>query len=97
MATDRYVRPDWFTRSIFTPLVAWFTARGREPRRRITPWLADRTYPCDRDRGCRQAPGATRLPQEMVLESRREGVGASASEADLQRISPNHPIFRIEA
>src|SRR6266545_7833186 len=28
MATDRYVRPDWFTRSIFTPLVAWFTARG---------------------------------------------------------------------
>jgi len=28
MATDRYFRPDWFTRSIFTPLVAWFTARG---------------------------------------------------------------------
>src|SRR5438034_3643364 len=26
-----------------------------------------------------------------------EGVGATASEADLQRISPNHPIFRIEA
>ena len=26
-----------------------------------------------------------------------EGVGADASEQDLQRIAPNHPIFRIEA
>ena len=25
-----------------------------------------------------------------------EGVGATASEAELQRIAPNHPIFRIE-
>jgi deazaflavin-dependent oxidoreductase (nitroreductase family) len=26
--SDRYIKPDWFTRTIFNPLVAWFTQRG---------------------------------------------------------------------
>jgi deazaflavin-dependent oxidoreductase (nitroreductase family) len=25
---DRYIEPDWFTRTIFNPLVGWLTARG---------------------------------------------------------------------
>ena len=25
---DRYIEPDWFTRTIFNPFVAWLTQRG---------------------------------------------------------------------
>jgi len=148
MAADRYVRPDWFTRTIFNPLVAWFTARGLSvygsrvlavrgrksgecrtnpvnrpgfegqrflvAPRGVTDWVRNiRVSRAGELRlGSRIEPiRVTEIADADKLHVLRaylkkwswevgaffEGVGATASEADLRRISSNHPIFRIEA
>jgi len=145
--SDRYLRPDWFTRTIFNPLVAWFTARGLSvygsrvlavrgrtsgewrtnpvnllefegqrylvAPRGVTDWvknlrasgtgelrLGSRSEPIH----VIEIPDAEKLPilraylRKWSWETGAffEGVGADASEAELRRICPNHPIFQIE-
>jgi deazaflavin-dependent oxidoreductase (nitroreductase family) len=148
MATtsERYVRPDWFTRTIFNPLVGWLTARGLSvygsrvlavrgrksgqwrtvpvnlldfegqrylvAPRGVTEWVRNiRASSAGQLRlGSRVEPirvaevaDADKLPilraylRKWAWEVGAffEGVNAQASEADLERIAPNHPIFRI--
>jgi deazaflavin-dependent oxidoreductase (nitroreductase family) len=145
--SDRYLRPDWFTRTIFNPLVAWFTARGLSvygsrvlavrgrksgewrsnpvnllefegqrylvAPRGVTDWVKNiRASGTGELRlGSRsetirvvEIPDAEKLPilraylRKWSWETGTffEGVGGDAPEADLRRISPNHPIFQIE-
>ena len=146
---DRYVRPDWFTRNIFNPIVGWLTKLGVSVYgsrllavrgRRTGQW---RTTPVNRldyrgqrylvaPRGVTQWVRNVRSGSEVELRlgSRREGVrlveigddeplkiellrqylrkwawevgaffqgvGATAPEAELRRIGPDHPVFRVE-
>jgi deazaflavin-dependent oxidoreductase (nitroreductase family) len=143
----RYVRPGWFNRHVFNPIVALLARAGvsvwgsRELRvrgRKTGEWRTTPvnllTYEGNRylvaPRGVTQwvrnvravgegelrvgrrteAFGATELPDEEkppVLRAYLKrwkvevgvffgGVGADSSEEDLRRISPDHPIFRIE-
>jgi deazaflavin-dependent oxidoreductase (nitroreductase family) len=145
--SDRYLRPDWFTRTILNPLVAWFTARGLSvygsrvlavrgrksgewrtnpvnllefegqrylvAPRGVTDWVKNiRASGTGELRlGSRsetirvvEIPDAEKLPilraylRKWSWETSAffEGVGGDATEADLRRISPNHPIFQIE-
>jgi deazaflavin-dependent oxidoreductase (nitroreductase family) len=143
---DRYIRPDWFTKHIFNPLVALFTqlgisvygsrvlaVRGRKSGewrttpvnlldfdgarylvapRGVTQWV--RNVRAGSEAELRL--GARREPIQLVELADAEkplllrvylqrwkwevgqffgGVGPDASEEDIQRIAPNHPIFRI--
>lgn len=146
---DRYVRPDWFTRTIFNPTVGWLTKLGVSVYgsrllavrgRRTGQW---RTTPVNlldyrgqrylvAPRGVTQWVRNVRSGSEVELRlgSRRErvrlveigdheplkiellrqylrkwawevgaffqGVGATAPEAELRRIAPDHPVFRVE-
>jgi len=145
---SRYVRPAWFTKHVFNPIVALFTRAGvsvwgsRELRvrgRKTGEWRTTPvnllTYEGDRylvaPRGVTQwvrnlravgegelrvgrrteAFRATELPDEEkppILRAYLKrwkaevgvffgGVGADSSEEELRRISPDHPVFRIEA
>jgi deazaflavin-dependent oxidoreductase (nitroreductase family) len=145
---SRYVRPGWFTKHVFNPIVALLTRAGvsvwgsRELRvrgRKTGEWRTTPvnllTYEGNRylvaPRGVTQwvrnlrAVGegelrvgrrterfrATELPDEEKPPILRaylkrwkaevgvffEGVGADSSEEELRRISPDHPVFRIEA
>ncbi|HET6319569.1 MAG TPA: nitroreductase/quinone reductase family protein [Chloroflexota bacterium] len=146
--TDRYVRPDWFTRTIFNPLVGWLTARGLSvygsrvlavrgrqsgqwrtnpvnllefdtqrylvAPRGVTDWV--RNIRVSHTGELRLGSKAERIRVTEIPDSEKlpilraylkkwswevgaffEAVGADASESELQRIAPNHPIFRIEA
>jgi deazaflavin-dependent oxidoreductase (nitroreductase family) len=143
---DRYVRPDWFTKHIFNPLVAWLTrigisvygsrvlaVRGRKSGewrttpvnplgyqghrylvapRGVTQWVRNvRAGSAAELRvGRRREPiQLIELPDSEKPDLLRhylqrwkwevgqffEGVGPDASEEDLKRIAPNHPVFRI--
>jgi deazaflavin-dependent oxidoreductase (nitroreductase family) len=145
-SSERYVRPDWFTRTIFNPLVGWLTARGLSvygsrvlavrgrksgqwrtvpvnllefegarylvAPRGVTEWVKNirASNAAELRLGSRVEPirvteiaDADKLPilraylKKWAWEVGAffEGVNAQASEADLQRIAPNHPIFRI--
>ena len=145
---SRYVRPAWFTKHVFNPIVALFTRAGvsvwgsRELRvrgRKSGEWRTTPvnllTYEGNRylvaPRGVTQwvrnlraigegelrvgrrteAFRATELPDEEkppILRAYLKrwkaevgvffgGVGADSSEEELRRISPDHPVFRIEA
>lgn len=144
--SDRYVRPDWFTRTIFNPLVGWLTARGLSvygsrvlavrgrksgqwrtvpvnlldfegqrylvAPRGVTEWVRNirASSAAELRLGSRVEPiRVLEIPDTEKLPILRaylkkwawevgaffEGVNATASESDLQRIAPNHPIFRI--
>ena len=145
---SRYVRPGWFTKHVFNPIVALLTRAGvsvwgsRELRvrgRKSGEWRTTPVnllnYEGDRylvaPRGVTQwvrnlravgegelrvgrrteAFRATELPDEEKQPILRAylkrwkaevgvffgGVGADSSEEELRRISPDHPVFRIEA
>jgi len=145
---SRYVRPGWFTKHVFNPIVALLTRAGvsvwgsRELRvrgRKTGEWRTTPvnllTYEGNRylvaPRGVTQwvrnlrateegelrvgrrteAFRATELPDEEkppILRAYLKrwkaevgvffgGVSAESSEEELRRISPDHPIFRIEA
>jgi hypothetical protein len=144
---ERYIEPDWFTRTIFTPLVGWLTSlglsvygsrvlavRGRSSGewrtnpvnlleyggerylvapRGITQWVKNIRVSGGGELrlGSRVEPiHVTEIADAAKLDILRaylkkwawevgaffEGVGADAPEAELRRIAPNHPIFRIE-
>jgi len=143
----RYIEPDWFTRTVFNPLVGWLTSlglsvygsrvlavRGRKSGqwrttpvnlldyggqrylvapRGITEWVRNIRVSgtAELRLGSRTEPiTVTEIPDAEKLAILRaylkkwawevgaffEGVGAGAPEAELRRIAPNHPIFRIE-
>jgi deazaflavin-dependent oxidoreductase (nitroreductase family) len=145
---DHYVRPDWFTRTIFNPLVGWLTARGLSvygsrvlavrgrksgqwrtnpvnlleydaqrylvAPRGVTDWVHNIrvSHTGELRLGSKAEPiRVTEVPDSEKLPILRaylkkwswevgaffEGVGADAPETEVQRIAPNHPIFRIEA
>jgi deazaflavin-dependent oxidoreductase (nitroreductase family) len=142
-----YVRPGWFTRTVFNRLVAAMTrlgisvwgsrvleVRGRksgEPRRNpVNPLTLNGVRYLVAPRGHTQWVRNLRAAGEgyLLLGGRREqfsareladdekepvlraylrawkwevgqffdGVGADASAEELRRISPDHPVFRIE-
>jgi hypothetical protein len=144
----RYINPDWFTRNVFNPTVAWLTGLGisvygsrilavrgrRTGEWRTTPvnlleYLGERYLVAPRGitqwvRNVRAGSetelrlGSRREPVRLVeipdgdplkIELLRaylrrwafevgmffEGVGADSSVEDLQRIAPNHPVFRV--
>lgn len=146
--SPRYIEPDWFTRNVFNPIVAWLTQVGVSVYgsrilavrgRRSGEW---RTTPVNllehggqrylvAPRGLTQWVRNVRagMETELRLGSRREtvklveipdsddlkidllraylrkwkievgvffqGVGADSSDADLRRIAPDHPAFRV--
>ena len=145
---SRYVRPGWFTKHVFNPIVALFTragvsvwgsrqlrVRGRKTGewrttpvnlltyegnrylvapRGVTQWVRNlRAVGEGELRVGRRTEGfsATELPDEEkppILRAYLKrwkaevgvffgGVGADSSEEELRRISPDHPVFRIEA
>ena len=101
----RYIEPDWFTRTVFNPLVGWLTALGLSVYgsrvlavrgRKSGQW---RTTPVNLlEYGGQRYLVAPRGITEWVRNIRVffEGVSGGAPEAELRRIAPNHPIFRIE-
>ena len=144
--TTRYVRPDWFTKRVFNPLVAALTRAGvsvagsrvlevpgrktGEPRRTPVNPLSHggETYlvaPRGNTQWVRnlRARGSGRLlvgrrgepftsselPDEEKPPILRaylkrwkwesgqffEGLGGDASDDELRRIAPNHPVFRV--
>jgi hypothetical protein len=143
---ERYVQPDWVTRNVFNPLVAWLTARGLSvygsrvlavrgrasgewrtnpvnllvyegqrylvAARGVTQWVRNIrvSKTAELRLGSRVEPiRVEELPDADKLNILRaylkkwrwevgaffEGVGPESSEAELKRIGPNHPIFRI--
>jgi deazaflavin-dependent oxidoreductase (nitroreductase family) len=143
---ERYVKPDWFTATIFNPLVAALTrmgisvygsrvlaVRGRKSGewrttpvnllefrgqrylvapRGVTEWVKNirQSGGGELRLGSRVEPiTVTELadaekPELLRHYLRRwawevgaffEGVGATASQQDIERIAPNHPVFRI--
>jgi deazaflavin-dependent oxidoreductase (nitroreductase family) len=144
--SQRYLRPDWFTRNIFNPSVQMLTelgvsiygsrvlaVRGRKSGqwrttavnllefngqrylvapRGVTDWVRN-----IRASGRGELRVGNRHEAIKVVELSDaekppvlrhylkrwkwevgqffEGVGPDASEADIQRIAPNHPVFRI--
>ena len=145
---SRYVRPGWFTKHVFNPMVALLTRAGlsvwgsRELRvrgrktgewrttpvnlltyegnrylvapRGVTQWVRNLRESGEGElRVGRRAEQfrATELPDEEkppILRAYLKrwkaevgvffgGVGADSSEEELRRISPDHPVFRIEA
>ena len=144
--SPRYVRPGWFTRHIFNPMVAFLTRTGvsvwgsRELRvrgrtsgewrntpvnlltyegnrylvapRGETQWVRNMRAAGEGELrvGRRTEPfRATELPDEEkppILRAYLKrwkaevgiffgGVGAGSPEAELRRIAPDHPVFRI--
>jgi hypothetical protein len=146
---ERYIRPDWFTRHVFNPIVAWLTrlgisvygsrvlaVKGRKSGkwhpipvnlleyrgerylvapRGVTQWVrnvragseAELRLGSRRERiKLVEIPDDDPLKIELLRAYLRkwawetgeffEGVDAKASDETLRRISPNHPIFRIE-
>jgi deazaflavin-dependent oxidoreductase (nitroreductase family) len=144
--SDRYVRPDWFTKNVFNPFVGWLTSlglsvygsrvlavRGRSSGewrttpvnllsykggrylvapRGITQWVRNIRVSGEgelRVGSRREAIRVVELPDDAKPELLRaylrkwrfevgvffEGIGPDASDADLRRIAPNHPVFRI--
>jgi deazaflavin-dependent oxidoreductase (nitroreductase family) len=142
----RYIKPDWFTRNIFNPLVAWLTQRGISvygsrvlavrgrksgawrtvpvnlleyqgerylvAPRGVTEWVKNirQSGTAELRVGAKREPiEVTELPDSEKLDLLRhylrkwawetgaffDGVGASAPDSEIQRIAPNHPIFRI--
>ncbi len=81
-ASPHYQEPGRFTRYVFNPSIAWLTRRG------ISVW------------GSREL----RVPILRAYLKRWkaevgvffDGVSAKSSEADLIRIAPDHPVFRID-
>ncbi len=138
---SRYVRPGWFTKHVFNPIVALLTRAGvsvwgsRELRvrgRKTGEWRTTPvnllTYEGDRylvaPRGVTQwvrnlravGEGELRVGRRTFVDEEKPpilraylkrwkaevgvffgGVGGDSSEEELRRISPDHPIFRIEA
>jgi hypothetical protein len=147
-ASDRYIRPNWFTRNVFNRIVAGLTqlgisvygsrvlaVRGRRTRewhtlpvnlleyrgerylvapRGITQWVRNVRAGSEAELrlGSRhepvklvEIPDNDPLKIELLRQYLRkwafevgaffEGVGADASEAELRRIAPNHPVFRV--
>lgn len=145
---DRYLAPDWFTRTLFNPIVAWLTRRGLSvygsrvlavrgrksgqwrttpvnlleyngqrylvAPRGVTEWvrnirvsgggelrLGARTEPIRvTELADAEKPDLLRYYlKRWAWEAAQffEGVGADASDEDIRRIAPSHPVFRIEA
>ena len=143
---ERYIRPDWFTRHIFNPLVQllarlgvsvygsrilavrgrrsgeWRTTpvnllefRGQQylvAPRGVTQWVRNVRAGSDvelRLGSSREPVQLVEVPDTEKPEILRaylnkwkwevgqffEGVGPDASEEEIKRIAPNHPIFRI--
>jgi deazaflavin-dependent oxidoreductase (nitroreductase family) len=143
---DRYIRPDWFTKHIFNPLVAWLTrigisvygsrvlaVRGRKSGewrttpvnlleyqgqrylvapRGVTQWV--RNVRAGSDAELRLGPRREPIQLVELADAEKpdllrhylqrwkwevgqffEGVGPDASEEEIKRIAPNHPVFRI--
>jgi deazaflavin-dependent oxidoreductase (nitroreductase family) len=146
MAEERYVKPGWFTRHVFNPVVARLTKLGisvwgsRELRvrgrtsgawrsnpvnlltiedtqylvapRGITQWVKNLRVAGEGELrvGKRvESFTATELPDTEKIPILRaylkkwkaevgvffDGVGGDSSESELERIAPNHPVFRI--
>ena len=143
-----YAKPDWFTRTVFNPSVAFLTRIGisvwgsrvlRVRGRKSGEWRSHPvnllTYRSQRYlvaprgltqwvRNIRVAGGgelrvgsrseaftAVEVPDEEKIPILREylrrwkfevgqffgGVGAESSDAELRRIAPDHPVFRVES
>jgi hypothetical protein len=97
----RYVRPGWFTNHVFNPLVALLTRAGlsvwgsRELRvgRRTEAFRAT-------DLSDGEEPPVLRAylkRWKLEVGAFFNGVSADSSDDDLRRISPDHPVFRIES
>jgi deazaflavin-dependent oxidoreductase (nitroreductase family) len=144
--SQRYIRPDWFTRNVFNPVVRLLTrlgvsvygsrvlaVRGRKSGqwrttavnlleyqgrrylvapRGVTDWVRNirASGTAELRLGQRREPiRVTELPdpekppllryylQRWKWEAGQffEGVDANAPESEIQRIAPNHPVFRI--
>jgi deazaflavin-dependent oxidoreductase (nitroreductase family) len=145
-SSQRYLQPDWFTRTIFNPTVSLLmrlgisvygsrimAVRGRKSGqwrttpvnlldyqgqqylvapRGVTQWVRNvrAGSPAELRLGSRRHPiRLEELPDAEKLDVLRaylrkwrwevgqffEGVGPEAAEADVRRIAPNHPVFRI--
>jgi hypothetical protein len=147
-ASDRYIRPNWFTRNVFNRIIAWLTqlgvsvygsrilaVRGRRSGkwyttpvnlleyrgerflvapRGVTQWVRNVRAGSEAELrlGARREPvRLVEIPEgdplkiELLRQYLRkwafevgvffEGVGADASDDDLRRIAPNHPVFRV--
>jgi deazaflavin-dependent oxidoreductase (nitroreductase family) len=143
---QRYLRPDWFTRTILNPAgnllmrlgisiygSRILAVRGRKSgqwrttpvnlleyqgqqylvaARGVTQWVRNvrAGSPAELRLGSRRQPlRLVELADDQKLDVLRaylrkwrwevgqffEGVGPEAAEADLRRIAPNHPVFRI--
>jgi deazaflavin-dependent oxidoreductase (nitroreductase family) len=143
---ERSVKPDWFTRTLFNPLVSLLTrfglsvygsrvlaVRGRKTGawrttpvnlleyggsqylvapRGVTQWVRNVRAGADVELrlGSRRQPvRLVELPDADKPDLLRaylrkwrwevgqffQGVGPDASDADLRRIGPDHPVFRI--
>jgi deazaflavin-dependent oxidoreductase (nitroreductase family) len=146
-ASNRYIRPDWFTKHIFNPAVLGLTrlgvsvygsrilaVRGRKSGewrtnpvnllefrgqrylvapRGVTEWVRNIrvSHAGELRLGARREPievvelADAEKPQLLRYYLQRwkwevgqffEGVGPDAPESEIQRIAPNHPVFRIE-
>ena len=98
--TPRYVEPGWFTNHVFNPAVALLTRMG------ISVWgsrelrVGKRT---DRFRATEVAD-ADKVPILRAYLKRWkaevgvffDGVSGDSPDADLQRIAPDHPVFRVD-
>jgi deazaflavin-dependent oxidoreductase (nitroreductase family) len=143
---EHYVKPDWFTRTLFNPLVSLLTrlglsvygsrvlaVRGRKTGewrttpvnlleydgqqylvapRGVTQWVRNVRAGSQAELrvGSRQHPirlvevPDAEKPDVLRAYLRKwrwevgqffEGVGPDAPDADIRRIAPNHPVFRI--
>jgi deazaflavin-dependent oxidoreductase (nitroreductase family) len=144
--SDRYVRPDWFTKNVFNAAVQVLTqlgisvygsrilaVRGRKSGqwrtnpvnllefqgqrylvapRGVTEWV--RNIRASGAAELRLGPRSEPVRVTELTDAEKPallrhylrrwkweagqffgGVGADASEADIERIAPNHPVFRI--
>ena len=147
MSEPRYIKPDWFTKTVFNPFVATMTrlgvsvwgsrvlrVRGRksgewrsspvnlltfEGRRYLvaprghTQWVRNIrvSHEGELKLGSRvEKIRVTEIPDDQKVPILRaylkrwklevgvffQGVSADSPEADVRRIAPDHPVFRIE-
>lgn len=146
--TDRYIRPDWFTKHLFNPLVEGLTrlgvsvygsrilaVRGRKSGKWFTTPVNPLEFRGQRflvaPRGTtgwvknirvsgggelRLGPGRESIQVDEVADADKPellrhylrkwkwevgqffgGVGPDASDDEITRIGPNHPVFRIRS